>query len=368
MAVFKRRKGGSFMATIKENMNSLTMFKFMASDYNHLFINGKVKVNILSPFKYNVAQSFEEASNDFKSMTQHPVFEEINTRLLAPDMKIIFNSGGRALSTEKYTVLLSSTEKSIVSYLSNEKNEATVIYFSDWEEYLDWWTDIYAVNSIGSCVNPFGRFGSTEMLICVTHCVDLYRRMHMESMLKGRAMCLSVTVQEYINSLKEALITRDNWRLVSSLFELPGLEYRNISLQPKHLDDLEELGFIKLTTDGLIQLEAMTIAIGNEFLNGGTGAVGWQATAQANDAERVIGQGFLTGTARGNHLVYFEPNSRQFSHKIVSKSELVKDMIEWQTGLKHWVKNFSMPVIPDVRVAMACSCACCCLEGLNALL
>ena len=353
------------MAILSKEATSLTAFKLAMTDINYLFQQGET-ANALAPFKYNPVQTFAEASDGFKQLATYPAFREICNRMLNPDFKIIFKSGGSIAVDDQYVALLAAQESGVVVCAQNSEDGLTIIYFTDRLTYLNWWVSIYAVEGTMDYVNLFGRSGATEIFVCAIHCVDLYRRLYMESMLDCRAMNLAVTMQEYVNTLKQVLAAGDKRWLLPTVLDLAGLDGEKISLQPEHLHAIEEFGFIKITPEGLIQLDTRATSMGTEFLIGWVGSVGWQATALVDGAEMSIGQGFLTGTSFANHLVYFEPNNGQFSHKTLSKTAIAGAVAEWLDSLKHLVQHTAIPVaeqtvmtVPELQVATTPQCQNC---------
>lgn len=143
---------------------------------------------------------------------------------------------------------------------------------------------------------------------------------------------LSLSSQDFVQLLKKALASRDKRWLLPTLFELtPGLKNSRLSLQPAHIQQLQELGFAT-SAEGVLTLGERARLMGTEFITSWMGSVGFQATALIDEEERSLSRVFLATTAFTNHLFSFEnqtPAGTRFRHQALSGPELEGTLLHW---------------------------------------
>ncbi len=323
----------------QEMLAGTEVFKLAPGDIDHLFRRSGLNGNNLSPFRYNAGQAaISTPSEWFKAVSESPRLTQVARRLLEPDIKIVFNNGGGIAADDKYNVLLSTDDRTVLAQFINSDGDIVLLLFPDWESFLEWWTSVYASAGMSSYQTVFPNILETEVLICALHCVDIYRRSYLESMLEYRGgLDLSITRQDFVQLLKRSLASGDKRWLLPTMFEItPGLKNTSISLTPEHLKQIEELGFIT-NNEEIITLAERTRLMGTEFITSWMGATGWQATALINGEERNLSRVFLAPTAFTNHLVSFETGSKgdsRFRHQASTGPELIKTLVKWVEAIQ----------------------------------
>ena len=328
------------------------IFKLAPGDMDHVFRRSGLAGNSLSPFCYNAEQAaVNNPSEGFKTLADNVSFSKISKRLLEPDIKILFHSGGSAAVDEQYYAFLSSDDSSVLAQFTNSQGEFVNLYFADRETYLQWWASIYSTEGTEQYAQLFAGQEDMETLVCALHCIDIYRRAYMESMLDYRTMVdTAISTQDYVQILKKTLASADLRWILPSLFELtPGLKKASISLKPEHLKKIEECSLVKSKNPSMLTMDQLAITMGTEFLMTWMGSVGWQASALINGEERTLSRGFLAATAFANHLFSFfteDGSIYRFSHQPSSRVELIKTLQEWLNGLHQANPN----ILPEQTV------------------
>lgn len=321
-----------------QGMAGVEVFKLSPGDINHLFRRSGLNGNSLSSFSYNAEEAVTSSpSKLFKKLSKSSQFRQIAQRLLQPDLKIEFNSGGAGTADDKYYALFSADDKTVLAQLTNSDGDILLLLFSDWESFLRWWTDIYASAGMDAYQTVFPNVLETEVLICALHCIDIYRRSYMESMLDYRGgLELAISTQDFVQLLKRSLASRDKRWLLPTMFEItPGLKNSNIALNPEHMKQTGELGFI-INDANVITLAERSRIMGTEFITSWMGGFGWQATALINGQERSLSRVFLAPTAFTNHLISFgaaEAGKTRFRHQAANRQELLKLLSGWMKAL-----------------------------------
>ncbi len=324
------------------NQNTLAgteVFKLAPEDINHLFRRSGVKGNSLSPFSYNPEQAATSSPSElFKALSASPRLNQIARRLLEPDLKIEFNRGGAGAADDKYHVLLSTEDKAVLAQFVNSEEDLLLLLFNDWEAFMEWWAGVYTSPGMGSYQTVFPNIMETEVLVCALHCIDIYRRSYMESMLDYRSgVNLSLTTQDFVQLLKRSLASKDKRWLLPTLFEItPGLKNSSIALKPEHIKQAEELGFIT-SNEATLTLGERSKIMGTEFITSWMGAIGWQATALINGEERSLSRVYLAPTAFANHLFSFETGAKgegRFRHQASTAAELKQTLVKWMEALQ----------------------------------
>lgn len=324
------------------NQNTLDgteVFKLAPGDINHLFRRTGVKGNSLSPFRYNPEQAATSSPSElFKALSESPRFGQIATRLLEPDLKIEFKSGGGGTADDRYCALLTNNDKNVLAQLANSQGEILLVLFPNWEKYLEWWTGLYASRGISSYQTVFPHVMDTEVLVCALHCLDIYRRSYMESMLEYSGnLSLSLTTQDFVQLLKRSLASKDKRWLLPAMFEItPGLKNSSIALKPGHIKQVEELGFAT-SKEAILTLGERSRIMGTEFITSWMGSRGWQATVLVNGEERSLSRVWLAPTAFANHLFSFESGpggESRFRHQAGTLPELTQSLAQWMESLR----------------------------------
>lgn len=327
------------MGTNQDVLTGTEILKLNPVDIDHLFRRSGLIGNSLSPFSYNAEQAATSNPSElFKQLAESAQFKSIAQRLLEPDLKIQFNSGGAGAVKDQYYALLSDDDKSVLVQMTNSEGQILLLLFTDLDSFLNWWTVVYASAGMGSYQTVFPSVMEAEVLVCALHSVDIYRRAYMESMLEYRSgVDLSLTVQEFVQLLKRSLASGDQRWLLPAMFEItPGLKNSSISLNPDHLKQIEQLGFIS-TKENIITLGERARIIGTEFITSWLGAFGWQASALINGQERILSRVFLAPTAFANHLISFESGESgkyRFRHQASTRDDLINTLIEWLNALQ----------------------------------
>ncbi len=321
-----------------QGMVGVEVFKLAPGDINHLFRRSELNGNSLSFFSYNAEQAATSSPSElFKKLSESPQFRQIALRLLQPDLKIEFNSGGAGTADDKYYALLSADDKTVLAQLVNSDGDILLLLFPDGESFLRWWTDLYASTGMGAYQNVFPNVMETEVLVCALHCVDIYRRSYMESMLDYRSgVDSSLSIQDFVQLLKRSLASRDKRWLLPTMFEItPGLKNSSITLNPEHMKQIGELGFITSDANDVTLAERSRI-MGTEFITSWMGGFGWQATALIDGQERSLSRVFLAPTAFTNHLISFEAaqaGKTRFRHQAANRQELLGILSGWMKAL-----------------------------------
>jgi len=310
------------------------IFKLKPGDVDHLFRRSGLNGNKLANFRYNTEHAATSSPSElFKALSESPKFKQIAGSLLEPDIKIEFNSGGGGAADDKYYAFLSTDEKNVLAQFVNSEEDILLLLFPDWEAYLEWWTGVYASRGMESYQTVFPNIMEIEVLVCALHCIDIYRRSYMESMLDYRTgVNLSITTQDFVQLLKRSLVSKDKRWLLPTMFEVTtGLKNSNIALKPEHIRRVEALGFITSNETTFTLAERAKI-MGTEFITSWVGAVGLQASVLINGEERNLSRVFMAATAFANHLFSFETGSEgevRFRHQASTTPELLKTLLVW---------------------------------------
>lgn len=316
------------------------VIKLMPGDINHLFRRSGLTGNKLSPFSYQAGQAaVSSPSPAFKQLSENPGLPQVARKILEPDLKVLFQRGGAGTADDNYYALLSRDDEKVLGQLTNSRGELLLLLFPDGEAFLQWWAGVYASAGAGDYRTVFPDGLELEVLVCALHCIDLYRRFYMESMLEYRNLAgISISTPDFMQLLKRSLAGADKRWLLPALFELtPGLKNSRIKLQPEHLKKLEELGFVRFNDQKMITMAEQTTTMGAEFLQTWMGAVGCQASALLSGEERVLSRVFMAPTAFANHLFSFEIGAggeRRFRHQAVTGSELKSTLGKWLESLR----------------------------------
>lgn len=322
-----------------EKQENTEVFKLAPADIDHLFRRSGLNGNKLSPFQYNAEQAaISSPSEYFKALAESPRLKQIARYLLEPEIKIEFNRGGAGAADEAYYVLLSGPDKAVAALFVNSEEDFLVLLFNDWAAFLEWWSQIYVSTGISGYQAVFPKVMETEVLICALHCIDIYRRSYLESMLEYSGnLNLSITTQDFVEYLKRALASQDKRWLLPTLFELtPGLKNSSMALKPEHIKQLEELGFAA-DNEGILTLGERSRIMGTEFITSWMGGLGFEATALIKGEERSLSQVFLAATAFTNHLISFEneaPGKTNFRHQVLNAEELKQTLSKWMEALQ----------------------------------
>ncbi len=338
---------------INENVLAGTdVFKLAPGDIDHLFRRSGLTGNSLSPFSYNAEQAaISSPSSWFKALSDSPNLPRIARLLLEPDLKIYFNKGGAGSADDKYYVLLSNDDKAVLAQFVNSEEDLLLLLFNDWESFLAWWSGVYATQGMGDYKVVFPNIMETEVLVCALHCIDIYRRSYMESMLDyGSEVSSSLTTKDFVQLLKRSLASKDKRWLLPTMFEItPGLKNSSIALKPEHIKQLEELGFIT-SDEAILTLAERARIMGTEFISSWMGSIAWQATAVINGEERNLSRVFLAPTAFANHLFSFEIQANgdtRFRHQASTATELAQTLAKWMEALQKATGN----VVGKVKTA-----------------
>lgn len=320
-------------------LDGIEVFKLEQGDINHLFRRSGLAGNDLTPFQYNAELAATSSPSElFKALAESVKFRQVAQKLLEPDLVIEFNRGGAGAAEEVYYALLSTDDNAVLSQFTGSDGDILLLLFDDWNSFLTWWSGIYSSPGMDSYKTVFPGTMEIEVLVCALHCVDIYHRSYMESMLEYRAgVDLALTTHDFIQLLKRSLASGDKRWLLPTLFEItPGLKNSNIALKPEHLEQIGELGFAE-TNEGVLTLGERSRLMGTEFITGWLGGIGFQATALINGQERSLSRVFMATTAFTNHLFSFETGAdgeSHFRHQASTVQELIETLIKWMAALQ----------------------------------
>lgn len=322
-----------------EKPGNIEIFKLAPADIDHLFRRSGLSGNKLSSFSYNAEQAATSTPSEFfKPLAESANFASIAKKLLAPDLKIEFNRGGAGSAEETYYAFLSLDDNDVLAQFQGSDGNILLMLFDNEESFLDWWSQIYASKAVSTYQPVFPNIMETEVLICALHCIDIYRRSYMESMLDYRGgLDLAISTQDFVQLLKRALASQDKRWLLPTMFEItPGLKGINIALKPEHIKQVEELGFLS-KNENVLTLGERSKLMGTEIITSWLGSVGCQATALINGQEKGLSRMFLTPTAFANHLFSFEIGAggdTRFRHQASTLPELIQTLMKWIEALQ----------------------------------
>ena len=314
------------------------VFKLTPGDIDHVFRRSGLAGNRLSSFHYRSEQAaVSNPSLWFKGLAESPDFPSIARQLLEPDVKISFFTGGASAAEDQYDVLLNTESGAVLAQFVNLEKDFVLCYFANPESFLEWWTGMYASPGMGEYPTVFEGSSELQVLICALHCIDLYRRFYLESMLDYRGkMDVAVSNTDFSQLLKGSLSSGDKRWLLPTLFELtPGLKSSSTSLQPEHIKKLEGMDFLAIE-ESIFTLGKRSQWMGSEFISAWMGATGWEATILNNGKEKVVSRVFLAVTALSNHLFSFGagPEGKlRFRHQACDRAELITSLLKWMDGL-----------------------------------
>ncbi len=322
-----------------EKPGDIEIFKLEPADIDHLFRRSGLTGNQLSPFSYHAEQAATSSPSEFfRPLAESANFTTIAKKLLAPDLKIEFNRGGAGAAEETYNAFLSLEDNDVVAQFQGSDGNILLLFFDNEESFLQWWTDLYASQAAGTYQPVFPDVMPAEVLVCALHCIDIYRRSYMESMLDYRGeMDLAISTQDFVQLLKRALSSKDKRWLLPTMFEVtPGLKGINIALKPEHIKQAEESGFFT-SSENVLTLGERSRLMGTEIITSWLGSIGCQATALINGQEKSLSRIFLTPTAFANHLFSFEIGAggdARFRHQASTLPELNQTLLQWIEALQ----------------------------------
>lgn len=322
-----------------EKPGNIEIFKLTPADIDHLFRRSGLNGNQLSSFSYHAEQAATSSPSElFKPLAESANFASIAKKMLAPDLKIEYNRGGAGAAEETYYAFLSLEDNDVLAQFQGSDGNILLLFFDNEESFLEWWSDIYASKAVSAYQPVFPEVMGTEVLICALHCIDIYRRSYMESMLDYRGgLDLAVSTQDFVQLLKRSLSSKDKRWLLPTMFEItPGLKGINIALKPEHIKKVEELGFLT-SNENVLTLGERSRIMGTEVITSWLGSVGCQATALINGQEKNLSRMFLTPTAFANHLCSFEIGAggdTRFRHQASTLPELNQTLLKWIEALQ----------------------------------
>lgn len=326
------------MENKQDRLSNAEVFKLAPGDVDHLFRRSGAAGNQLAVFQYDAQQAaVSNPSPWFKALAESPLCQKIGRQLLEPDIRVMFHTGGNTAAEDKYYVMLTREDQSVLAQMVNGEGHILLLYFPEQQSFVQWWTSIYAAVGMEGYPAVFTGLQEMEVLICALHSVDIYRRFYMESMLEYRGLVdLSVTTANFVELLKKSLASADKRWLLPTMFELtPGMRGSSIALKPDHLKKLEEAGFIT-SQEAVLTLAERSRLMGTEFIGPWMGSTGWQATALVQGQEKNLSRVFLAATAFSNHLFSFETGPQgptRFSHQALTGAELAGQMTNWLATL-----------------------------------
>lgn len=327
------------MELSSSQMDNAKIFKLKTTDINHLFRHSGLRGNKLSTFTYDAGQGTNEAPSDhFTTFTSSPIFGQITTNLLKPALRIDFNRGGGWNTQEEFHLFLGVDHEMVVAQFLNDEGEFLLVVFDNFNDYLDWWMALYTSEISASYSAVFPDSLDIEVMVSAFHCLDIYHRAYMESMLDySNSVSLAISTADYIDLLKRSVASNDTRWFLPTLFELvPSLKSVNLSLRPEHLEQIGQLGFI-VNKEGLLTLEDRSRIMATELITSLMGSIGVEANALVKGGVYTISQLFLVITAFANHLYSFERDAggkMSFRHQALNSGELKNAINTWLLALQ----------------------------------
>ncbi len=327
------------MEVNQDNTTSIGLYKLTPGDIDHLFRRSGLSGNQLSLFTYNAERGATSSPSElFKELAASPNLNRVARHLLTPAVKLEFNRGGAGAAEETYHAFLSLEDNDVLVQFIDSEDNILLLLFDNEESFWQWWADIYAANADSTYQPVFPDVMPTEVLVCALHCIDIYRRSYMESMLDYRGgLNLAISTQDFVELLKRALSSQDKRWLLPTLFETtPGLKGSSIALKPEHVKKAEELGFLS-SNENILTLGERSRLMGTEIITSWLGSIGCQATALVNGQEKSLSRMFLTSTAFANHIFSFETiggGGSRFRHQASTRPELIQSLLKWIEALQ----------------------------------
>ncbi len=328
------------MGINQETMDSAAVFKLLPDDIDHLYRRSGLSGNSMAGFIHDPElASTPNGSEHFMALAGNSNFSLVAKLVLEPDLRIEFVRGGNATPDEDFFLYRINGNRSVLAQFTNDAGEILLALFRDVSTYVDWWAELYAASGMGSYPEVFPEPLPTEALICALHSIDIYRRAYMESMLDYSGnLGLTISMADFIDLIKRSSASGDKRWLLPNLFELTsGIKTSNISLKPKHIDMIAQLGFLS-NENGLLTLGERSRLMGTEFISSWMGNLGFQALALVNGEVRSLSRVFLITTAFANHLCSFENAAHgesRFRHQALDTGELKKALVAWLQALQN---------------------------------
>lgn len=341
------------MAINNEAFTSTEVFKLLSEDINHLFRRSGLKGNSLSNFTYNGEQAaVSSASEWFKVLAESSVFNKVARNMLEPDLKLSFRKGGNFAGSEEYYALFSSKDNSVLTQFTNEQGELILMLFNEEIEFCKWWAGVYASEGMEDYESISSDKLDIEVMICILHCLDIYKRSYMESMLDYRKMVdVSISTSDFVKILKTSLASSDTRWYVPSLFHVvPALKSGTLSLKQEHIKKLEELGFIKGDDKHILTISERGRIMGTELLTSWMGSIGLQASIIVNGNEKILSQIVIMPTAFTNHWAIFEAGNDmnyKFKHEALTKEAVITNLQMWLKFLGGEITTESEKTLDD---------------------
>ena len=309
-------------------MDNNLVFKLNFDDFNHLFKISGLRGNNLSPFKTDIEQSTNEnPSKFFQELLKSDSLQEFSEIILEPDLVINFKSGGSISEKDFYQVFFSKKHSKIIAQFKNSENQFINILFKNFNNFMSWWSDLYCSIGQEGYNNIISGNQELETVICFFAGLDFYKRASLESMLEYNPQINnSIYINDFLDLIKSSLASADTRWLLPTLFELnQTLKKQQISLQPKHLESLKNLGFFTTIQNNTITLSNLGQAIGVEFLTNWLGAIGIEIITTIKEEPVILAQAFLTATAFTNHLILITENNDNYvlNYQTNTKSEVI---------------------------------------------
>jgi len=325
----------------------MEVFKLSPVDINYVFRSSGLRGNTLSPFLYDSeAAAVASPSEYFKAFQQNALFRGVAAKLLEPDLKVSFSTGGSGSEEDTYSVLMKREDPSVLAVMQNSSGDYLLLHFAEQNVFLHWWVSLYGMNSQGSYRQVFDGAKPLEVLVYALHAIDTYRRAYMESMLGyNREVSLSIGNADFLESMKQALASQDSRWLLPALFKLcPSLTRAKLKLDAEHIQAAGEAGFIALhkdekSGDTIVTLGEKSQSMGTEFLKTWIGSTAIEAVILTDGNIRRVSTLFLAPTAFANHMFSFRRAGEGygFIHKALDREGLESYLSQcWEAwrGLK----------------------------------
>lgn len=316
--------------------------KLSPVDVDFVFRSSGLMGNELSPFQYDSQRAaVTTPSQHFQAFRQSDLFRNAASILLEPDLKVSFSIGGSGSEEDSYFVLMKKEDPAALALMRDSAGDYLLLHFEQSTVFLHWWVNLYGMGSLGSYPEIFEDVQALEVLVYTFHAIDTYRRAYMESMLNyKKEISLSISSEDFLNSMQEAVANKDARWLLPTLFGLcPALSDVKLHILPEHVSEVENAGFVTLSKDEnnsqvIVTLGEKAQSLGTEFLKTWMGSTAIEAFIMAEGGPKRVSTLFLAPTAFTNHVFSFRKTGEgcQFRHQATDRNELEEYLARYFRG------------------------------------
>lgn len=275
---------------------------------------------------------------------------EILEFLFFPDKKIQYKTGNKEGVMDEFETLFIENNDKVVVLMPNRSDEYVILSFRNKDAYAEWWTDMYCIeannevheksveeNQQGN--NIYSSAKNTSELVALLHLMDIYKRMHLESMLnystKQYTSLFADAYKETFNLSKDSGDIR--WSLASFFQMIPYIK----EFLPEDITSLirflEENGWIRIwkkegVDKDIISLKEKAIIAAKEFMEMWQGFIGVRLYAFNGERINIISRQCIIPTAKTNNLLYIYPNNKgemSINNKTLNKKDFLEMKKQW---------------------------------------